>query len=420
MGHLNWLLNVLPWGHPALLELYHKISGKSLSSRGVFINAEVKSNLLWLASIIPRSISVRFVNSGQWIDSEADLVVWTDASLHLALSFVYCNCGFVYQPWECPPNVKIDIFFLELVAIMSAIHHIGSFTSPPKRILLFTNSLDAMAVFNSLHANEAIHNSPLLGVASIILCTRIDLWVRHMEGKQNIQADLLSRLLLEEFASKFPLYCIGLFDPPHDLLPAWLRECFWAHWAGVIANVPPAHRWSYLNLIAGLASFKQAPSKNQPLEDMLPVHVITSHFAPITHSLLTLCLNLDPMPQTLSWYIAYTSRFIDSGPKYLSGTHHFLSNLYPSFNTNHSHPLVQATISGSKKIWAVPVKQQLPLHTSHLQAFLEVSNSSNNYDDCLFMTIISCCFYGCHRIGELVSNNDTHLQIGRASCRERV
>ena len=215
-----------------------------------------------------------------------------DASLHLALSFVYHNCGFVYQLRECPPNVKIDIFFLELVVIMSAIHHIGSFTSPPKHILLFTDSLDAVAIFNSLCANKAIHNGPLLGVASVILHTGIDLWVWHIKGKQNIQADLLSQLLLEEFASKFPLYHIGLFDPLCDLLPAWWRGCFWAHWAGVIA-----HRWSYLTLIAGLTSFKQAPSKSQLLEDMLPVHVITSHFTSITHSLLT--LHLKPCHDTL-------------------------------------------------------------------------------------------------------------------------
>ena len=132
------------------------------------------------------------------------------------------------------------------------------------------------------------------------------------------------------------------------------------------------------------------------------------------HDYISFCVNhslpLDPTLQTLSWYIAYTSRFIGSGPKYLSGACHFLSDLYPSFNTNHSHPLVQATISGSKKIWADPVKQKLPLRTSHLQTFLEVSNSSNDYDDCLFVTIISCCFYGCHWIGELISNNDTCLR----------
>jgi hypothetical protein len=83
-GHINWVLNVLPWGHPALSELYHKNGGKIHSSRGIFINAEVKSNLMWLASIISRSIGIRFVDSGRWADSEADLIVWTDASLRLA------------------------------------------------------------------------------------------------------------------------------------------------------------------------------------------------------------------------------------------------------------------------------------------------------------------------------------------------
>jgi hypothetical protein len=225
-GHVNWVLNVLPWGRPALSELYRKISGKTHPSRGVFINAEVKSNLTWLASIIPRSIGVRFVDSGRWDDSEADLIIWTDASLRLALSFVYGSNAFLYQLRECPSDMKIDIFFLELVAIMSAIHHVASFALPPKRLLIFTDSLDAVAVFNSLRANETIHNGPLLGVASVILSTGIDLRVRHIEGKQNIRPDLLSRLLLEEFTSKFPSYRVRLFDPPRDLLPARWRECF--------------------------------------------------------------------------------------------------------------------------------------------------------------------------------------------------
>jgi hypothetical protein len=76
----------------------------------------------------------------------------------------------------------------------------------------------------------------------------------------------------------------------------------------------------------------------------------------ITHS-----LPLDPTPQTLSRYIAYTSQFISSGPKYLSGARHFISGLYPSFDANRSHPLVQATIAGLKKIRSDPVKRKFPL-----------------------------------------------------------
>src|ERR1700733_5144787 len=39
----------------------------------------------------------------------------------------------------------------------------------------------------------------------------------------------------------------------------------------------------------------------------------------VTHS-----LPLDPTPETLSRYVAYTSQFIASAPKYLTGVRHFL------------------------------------------------------------------------------------------------
>ena len=46
-GHLNWMLNVLPWGQPALSEVYHKISGKTWSHHGISINAGVIADLTW-------------------------------------------------------------------------------------------------------------------------------------------------------------------------------------------------------------------------------------------------------------------------------------------------------------------------------------------------------------------------------------
>jgi hypothetical protein len=225
-GHINWLLNVLPWGRPALTELYRKTSGKSFPSSGIPLNAQVISDLSWLASIIPKSIGIRFIDDGIWSDSEADMVIWTDASLKLGMGFTYAGCGFVYQLAPCPPNVKIDIFFLELVAILSAIHHVASLPKPPRKLLINTDSLDSVSIFNTLRANESLHNAPLLAVAGIILETGMDLRVRHIPGKLNIRADLLSRLLLDEYRAKFPADRVRLFSPPRELLPARWRECF--------------------------------------------------------------------------------------------------------------------------------------------------------------------------------------------------
>jgi hypothetical protein len=225
-GHLNWMLNVLPWGRPALTELYRKISGKAWSYRGIPINAAVIADLMWLKNVIPSAIGICFTDMGIWSDDSADMVMWTDASLRNALSFVYSNKGFLYPIKPPPVNAKVDIFFLELLAIASAIHHAGSLAKPPRRILIWTDSLDSVAVLNSLHTAESLHNAPLLVIADIILRTGMDLRVRFIEGKKNVRADMLSCLLVDEYQSKFPADRVENFTPPRELLPARWREYF--------------------------------------------------------------------------------------------------------------------------------------------------------------------------------------------------
>ena len=117
-------------------------------------------------------------------------------------------------------------------------------------------------------------------------------------------------------------------------------------------------------------------------------------------------LPLTPMPKTLSQYLAYTSLSIASGPKYLTGAQHFLIDLYPDFDNSRAHPLVQSAIRGSKKLQADPVHRKQPLQLSHLQAFLHIADISGKYNDLLFATLISWCFYRCHHSGELVWKND--------------
>jgi len=133
---------------------------------------------------------------------------------------------------------------------------------------------------------------------------------------------------------------------------------------------------------------------------MLQAHKVTLTFC------LQFLLPLTPTPQTLGRYIAYTSKFIASAPKYLTGAHHFLQDIYPDLNVNCAHPLVQSTMQGLKKVCTDPICCKLPLRTSHLEAFVHVAHLSKSYDDILFATLLSCCFYGCHHSGELVWNNN--------------
>ncbi|KAJ6630928.1 hypothetical protein B0H10DRAFT_1715375, partial [Mycena sp. CBHHK59/15] len=130
------------------------------------------------------------------------------------------------------------------------------------------------------------------------------------------------------------------------------------------------------------------------------------------HDYVRFCINhqlpLDPTPSTLSRYIAYTSKFIASGPKYLMGARHFLKSIFPDFDSNHSSLLVQSTIAGSKKIRADPIKRKLPLRITHLASFHQLYTENPTYDTLLFITILSCMFYGCHWFGELVQKPAKH------------
>ena len=178
-----------------------------------------------------------------------------------------------------------------------------------------------------------------------------------------------------------------------------------------------------LSALGGRRTTPQVPRPPMDLADLdaralhLQVNSIerstSKHYATGAWDYINFCilhsLPLDPTPSTLSRYIAYSSLFIASGPKYLTGVRHFLKDLYPDFDVNRAHPLVKTTIRGTKKTQADPVRRKLPLRLAHLQSFMNVAHCTGTYDDFLFVVLLSCAFYGCHHMGELVQTNDQSL-----------
>jgi len=62
-------------------------------------------------------------------------------------------------------------------------------------------------------------------------------------------------------------------------------------------------------------------------------------------------------------------------------------------------------MANSKDTRADPIRCKLPTRLAHLEAFVQVARSSKSYDDFLLASILSCCFYACHRSSELIWNN---------------
>lgn len=118
------------------------------------------------------------------------------------------------------------------------------------------------------------------------------------------------------------------------------------------------------------------------------------HKTTFISALLMVCHWTLPL-QILSKYITFMSRYIASGPKYLSGAGYFLQNIYPDFDIDRSHSLIKAAITGSKKIQADPVYQKLLLCLHHLLHFVTHARKNNCFDELLFTTILLCAFYTC-------------------------
>lgn len=228
-GHLNWILNVFPVARPALTELYRKMSGKTRPNGFIPINREVTSDLTWFKEVMPDAVGVRFIENGRWEDWQADLIIHCDATLSFGISYVCNHQGFCYQirqPSQLTRSSIIpDIFFLEEIGVLSALYHAATLPKPPKRLLIYCDNLDSVQCFSAMRASDGMHNAPLLAAAGIILRSGIDLHVRHIAGRDNTEADLISRLMFEEFSRRFHK-SVRTFQPPRELLPALWRESF--------------------------------------------------------------------------------------------------------------------------------------------------------------------------------------------------
>src|SRR6202021_1638471 len=98
-----------------------------------------------------------------------DMVVLGGASFNGALSFVFAGNGFYYSIAQPASGPVVEILFLELTAILSTLHHAAPLEPPPQKVLLWSDSLDAVEMLNSLRAKESHHNAVLLAIASVIL-----------------------------------------------------------------------------------------------------------------------------------------------------------------------------------------------------------------------------------------------------------
>jgi hypothetical protein len=216
-GWFNWSLNVYPLLRPALSNVYAKMSHANADRplTRLYVNNAIRSDLMWAVDHISRLPGTHLLQSREWIPEAADLTVYCDASLTgLGFWFPGLETGFWSPvPDDCP---KDTIFYFEALCVLSAIMQSTTLGIPVNRLVVYTDNLNTVQIFNSLSALPA-YNEILKSAVDHLLSDLqhpIDLRVLHVSGEENVVADSLSRGLFHLAVDNAPHLVIKDFTPP--------------------------------------------------------------------------------------------------------------------------------------------------------------------------------------------------------------
>jgi hypothetical protein len=226
-GWMQWAVNAYPLLRPAVTPIYDKIAGKTQKRAFVMINKEVRAALSWFGERLETMNGVSILEAEEWGHDDADLVVYCDASTGAmgqgkpglgfwapARDVGFYADGLVPYPTNLRLNQEMgSIFYLEALTVLSALLWVETLTHRPRRLLIYTDSMNTVEMFGSMRADPG-YNTILMESVNILIDSGISLRVFHIPGERNAIADALSRSMFDTVRTQQPHLKLAIFQPP--------------------------------------------------------------------------------------------------------------------------------------------------------------------------------------------------------------
>lgn len=170
-GTMNWVLNVFPLLKPGLRALHEAIGGSDPKPNAkIDVTPTIRFELSWFAGHAKRLGGIHVMESIAWKPTDAHHVFFCDAvqSSGLGCYFPEALTGFQAPSPAWAPKKKHGAAFLKALCVCWALH-IAQKRNLRGNILIFTDNLDTVKMFDSLYTPIALCNPILLAIVDLLV-----------------------------------------------------------------------------------------------------------------------------------------------------------------------------------------------------------------------------------------------------------
>ena len=215
IGFLAFVCKVVKPGRIFLRRLIDLSTSVSSLNHFIYLNKEARADIAWWETFFPSWHGVEIIHPPS-INS-IDLQLYSDAS-DIGLGCVY-GSHWVCARWppEWAPSRVNHINVRELFAVWVAVLTWGDEWAN-REVVIFSDNKAAIEVWTTGSCSDSRMMSIIRAIFFRCAQLNLNLLLSHVPGKDNVNADLLSRLQVEEFRQ---------INPTADKYPTTIREEAW-------------------------------------------------------------------------------------------------------------------------------------------------------------------------------------------------